>query len=249
MFGLNVVAAEEANRIGQAWLAATSRRSKIELPKLTEAVMSREHLRQIEKMTQTKAAPAIKQHLTHLKMLLDWMVTDQIIPTNPEARSTLSHEGKHCACREDAKVLFDSIKPTQIVALRGRALIAATVYAVARVSAVPAMKVEEYYANGKKCRVKPHEKGGRFHEVPVHHKAEEHLGAYIEAAGLQFDKKGPLFRSSRGRSGKLTELALTRECIADGQATSERSGLDFEALQSLVQSNGHHRPHDRSQDD
>src|SRR5262245_46417947 len=37
----------------------------------------------IEELTQTKAAPTVKQHLAALKMLLDWMVTGHIIETNP----------------------------------------------------------------------------------------------------------------------------------------------------------------------
>jgi len=144
------------------------------------------------------------------------MVTGQIIPTKPASavrgpKHIVTRGKTPCFSPEDAKTLFDSIKPTNIVALRDRALIAVMVYPFARISAVLAMKVDDYYANGKKWRVRLHEKGGKFHEVPVHHKAEVYLDAYIEAAGLQFDKKGPLFRSSRGRSGKLTKNALRRE--------------------------------------
>jgi integrase len=73
------------------------------------------------------------------------------------------------------------------------------------------MKVNDYYANGKKWRVRLHEKGGKFHEVPVHHKAEKYPDAYIEAEGIVFEKKGPLFRSSRGKSGKLNKNPLRRE--------------------------------------
>jgi hypothetical protein len=36
--------------------------------------------------------------------------------------------------------------------------------------------------------------------VPVHHKAEEYLDAYIEAVGIAGDRKGALFRTTRGRS-------------------------------------------------
>ena len=46
--------------------------------------------------------------------------------------------------------------------------------------------------------------------MPVHHKAEEYLDAYIAAAGLAEQKKSPLWRKGRGRSGKLQEKALTR---------------------------------------
>jgi hypothetical protein len=31
------------------------------------------------------------------------------------------------------------------------------------------MKVEDYYANGRRYWFRLHEKGGKFHEVPAHH--------------------------------------------------------------------------------
>ena len=59
--------------------------------------------------------------------------------------------------------------------------------------------------------------------MPVQHKLEEYLDAYIEAAGgtdlfpFEVSSKGrvtkrqPLFRSSRGRSGKLTSNRMSRQ--------------------------------------
>ncbi len=46
--------------------------------------------------------------------------------------------------------------------------------------------------------------------MPVHHTLEEHLDSYIEAAGIEGDKKGWLFRSAVGKTGKLTEQPLDR---------------------------------------
>jgi integrase/recombinase XerD len=42
--------------------------------------------------------------------------------------------------------------------------------------------------------VRLHEKGGKHHELPVHHKAEEYLDAYIKAAGIGGEKGTPLWR-------------------------------------------------------
>ncbi len=53
------------------------------------------------------------------------------------------------------------------------------VYTFARVSAVAGMNVEDYYQQGKRWSVRLHEKGGKHHELPVNHKAEEYLDAYL----------------------------------------------------------------------
>ena len=48
------------------------------------------------------------------------------------------------------------------------------------------------------------------HELPAHHNLEAYLDAYLEAAGIRDDKKGPLFRSARGRTGALTDHRMNR---------------------------------------
>ena len=73
-----------------------------------------------------------------------------------------------------------------------------------------AMKVEDYYPQGKRWWLRLHEKGGKHHEMPAHHNAEEYLDAYVEAAGIAEDqKKGPLFRTARSarRSSSPTKRA------------------------------------------
>jgi hypothetical protein len=66
-------------------------------------------------------------------------------------------------------------------------------YSFARVSAVVKLKSDDYYHNGARRRLRPHEKGGKEHEMPVHHMLEEMLNKYIVAAGLQ--RGQPLFES------------------------------------------------------
>jgi integrase/recombinase XerD len=63
---------------------------------------------------------------------------------------------------------------------------------------------------GKRWWLRLNEKGGKYHEMPVHHTLEEYLDTYIRAAGIGEDKKGPLFRSAVGRTGQLTNLPLAR---------------------------------------
>jgi integrase/recombinase XerD len=96
---------------------------------------------------------------------------------------------------DQARRLLDSIDTTTIVGLRDRALIGVMVYSFARIGAVVAMNIDDYFQSGKRWWVRLHEKGGKRHEVPCHHNAEAYLDAYIEAADIGTEKKTPLFRS------------------------------------------------------
>jgi integrase len=71
------------------------------------------------------------------------------------------------------------------------------------------MRVEDYFQNGKRWWIRLHEKGGKRHEVPAHHNAEAYLDAYMEAAGIRDQKKGPLFRSA-DRHRRLTLNPMNR---------------------------------------
>ena len=47
--------------------------------------------------------------------------------------------------------------------------------------------------------------------MPAHHLAQEYVDAYLEAAELGADRKGPLFRSCAvGRQDLLEDRAMTR---------------------------------------
>jgi hypothetical protein len=61
-------------------------------------------------------------------------------------------------------------------------------------------QVKDYFPKGKRYWFGLHEKGGKYHEVPAHHLAEEFLDAYIEMAGISDEPKSPLWRTTRGRS-------------------------------------------------
>ena len=184
----------------------------------------------VEQLQARLAAPSVKQHLAAVRMLFDWLVTGQVVSVNPAASvkgpKYVVKKGKTLVLSvDDARTLLDSIKTEHkdrhgkktplLIGLRDRALIATMVYSFARISAVLSMRVEDYYANGKRWWIRLHEKGGKFHEVPVHHKAEEYLDAYLKASGIGPDAKSPLFRSLGGRSQTLTELPLRRNNALD----------------------------------
>jgi integrase len=94
--------------------------------------------------------------------------------------------------------------------LRDRAIIAVMTYTFARVGAVVALTVEDYYAQKKRWWLRLREKNGKVNEMPCHHKLESYLDVYIEAAGIEGDRKGPLFRAAIGKTKKLGEGAMSR---------------------------------------
>jgi integrase len=70
--------------------------------------------------------------------------------------------------------------------------------------------VEDYFANGKRWWVRLHEKGGKQHEMPAHHKLEAFIDEYLEAAGIGAASKSPLFRAAIGRAGTLSLRGMNR---------------------------------------
>lgn len=143
--------------------------------------------------------PTVKQHLAAIRMMFDWMVTGGFLPFNPAASvrgpKYVVKKGKTPVLTvEEARLLLDSIDLSDLSGLRDRALLGVMVFSFARVSAVVGMNVEDYYQQGKRCWLRLQEKGGKQHEVPVHHNAEEYLDAYIAAAGIEKEKGSPLWR-------------------------------------------------------
>ena len=161
--------------------------------------------------------PTVKQHLAAIRMLFDWLVTGQIVPVNPASSvrgpKYVVRRGKTPVLRaEQARQLLDSIDTRSLIGLRDRALIGVMVYSFARVSAVIGMRVGDYYLNGKRWWIRLQEKGGKRHEVPAHHNAEAYLDAYLEAAGINLQKKSPLFRTIN-KYRRLTDSPMYRSDV------------------------------------
>jgi site-specific recombinase XerD len=169
----------------------------------------------IEALGKDFEKPTVKQHLAAIRTLFDWLVTDQVVATNPthavRGPKHVVKTGKTTVLdAEQARLLLDGIDTSTLVGLRDRALISIMTFAFARIGAVVAMRVEDYYPKGKRWWVRLHEKGGKRHEMPAHHTLEAYLDTYIEAAGISDDGTTPLFRSAAGRTGALTERPMNR---------------------------------------
>jgi integrase/recombinase XerD len=169
----------------------------------------------IEELGKLRSAPTVKQHLACIRMLFDWLVTGQVTASNPAhsvrgPRHSVIKGATTVMSSQEATELLKSIDVSHVVGLRDRALIGVMVYAFARVSAVVGLEVADYFLFKKRWRLRLHEKGGKVDEMGCHHKLEEYLDAYIAAAGIATDKKGPLFRAAISRTGKVSDRPVSR---------------------------------------
>ncbi len=172
----------------------------------------------IEGLQDTLSAPSIKQQLASIRMLFDWLVTGQVISTNPATSvrgpAYSAKSGKTpVLSAEEARQLLDSVDISHVVGLRDRAVIALMVYTFARVGAMVKMRVEDYYPQQKRWWVRLHEKGGKRHEMPAHHNLETYLDEYIIEAGIAEDKKGFLFRTAIGRTKQLSDRGMCQQDV------------------------------------
>lgn len=169
----------------------------------------------IEQLQAERSAPTVKQHLACIRMLFNWLVTGQVIPTNPAhsvrgPRHSVSKGATAVISSVEARELLDSMDASTVVGLRDRAIVAVMAFTFARVSAVVGLKVEDYYPQKKRWWLRLREKNGKVNEMPCHHKLEAYLDEYLAAAGGKADRKGPLFRAAIGRTGQLSPRPLSR---------------------------------------
>src|SRR3984893_11846475 len=125
----------------------------------------------IEAGTRELAAPSVKQRLTAIRHLFDWLVPRQGVPVNPAAsvrgpRHVLTSGQTPVLDPAEARALLDSIDMSSVVGLRDRALIGLMVYSFARIGAALGMAVEDVFtrhdgygcgcakraASGTRCR-------------------------------------------------------------------------------------------------
>jgi integrase/recombinase XerD len=131
-----------------AWLDAAGVLALVDIEPLHVATY-------IEALQERMAKPTVKQHLAAIRMLFDWLVTGGVLASNP---ATSVRGPKHVIKRgktpvlttDQARVLIETIDTSTLVGLRDRALIGVMTYAFARIGAVVSMRVEDYFANGKR---------------------------------------------------------------------------------------------------
>lgn len=187
----------------------------------------------IEQLGRMYAPATVKQNLAALRQLFDWLVVGQVLRSNPAAavrgpKQVVKTGKTPVLTAEEARHLLDSIDPATLIGLRDRALLGLMVYGFARVSAALAMRVGDYYTQGKRSFFRLHEKGGKYLVIPAHHRAQAWTDEYIDRAGLATDPKGPLFPSAGRRRGsdRLTRRAMDRtDALKMIKRRAQRAGL------------------------
>ena len=155
--------------------------------------------------THPRSVPTVKQHLAAIRGAL-------VLAVNPAASVRgPKHVVTKGATPAETRALLDRIDTGTLVGLRDRALLSVLVYSFARVSAAVGMRRQDYFRQGTRGWLRLHEKGGKRHDVPAHHRAEEAVEAYLDAGGIE-DAKAPLFQSV-DRSGRLSGRPLARRAV------------------------------------
>jgi integrase/recombinase XerD len=172
----------------------------------------------IEQLGRRMKVSSVKQHLACIRMLFDWLVTGQVVPVNPAhsvrgPRHSVSRGVTPVLSSEEATALLTGMNISTVVGLRDRAIIAVMTYTFARVGAVVALNVEDYYSQKKRWWLRLSEKNGKLNEMPCHHKLEQYLDAYIQEADIEDDRKEPLFRAAIGKTKQLSEGRMSRKDV------------------------------------
>jgi integrase/recombinase XerD len=167
----------------------------------------------VEQLGRTHSKPTVKQHLAAVRMLFDWLVTGQVVPSNPAhavrgPKYSVKKGKTPVLAADEMGELLASIDTDTLLGLRDRALIGLMGYTFARVSAAVGMTVKDYYVQKRRGWVRLHEKGGKVTELPCHHNLEQFLEEWISASGLAGEPDASLFPTLRhGRLTGRTPLA------------------------------------------
>lgn len=186
----------------------------------------------VEELGRSHSVPTVKLRLAAIRHLFDWMVTGQIMPTNPahsvRGPAYSTKKGKTPVLTpQEARQLLDSIPVDTMAGKRDRALIGLMTYSFARIGAALSMEVRDVFVQNRRYWVRLHEKGGKLHEMPCHHSLETYLDAYIEAGGLRDQPRSPLFRTISRGTGLLSETPLPQaNAYAMIQRRAEKAGID-----------------------
>lgn len=172
--------------------------------------------------------PTIKLRLAGLRMLFNALVRAQVLRISPVAvvkgpRHTVTKGKTPILGGDEAAQLLASIDTSTLIGLRDRAIMSAMAYTFARIGSIVALECRHVFYQQRRLWLRLSEKGGKSHDVPCHHRFEEDLLAWIEAAGLDLDSDAPLFQSfTWNAAAHFTDGAAGRNCDDTSDDTDEQ---------------------------
>ncbi|WP_226893891.1 tyrosine-type recombinase/integrase [Nisaea sediminum] len=184
----------------------------------------------IEMLTEIRQPQTVKLHLAAIRMLYDWFVIQQVVPSNPTSpvkgpRYSIRVGKTPVLTAAEARQLLDSIETDTLIGLRDRALISFMLYTFARVSAAVGVNIGDLFAEGGHTWVRLREKGGKDHVMPLHPELEADIGAYLGVVPTSVVNM-PLFRAMDRRGGIFSGRRLDRrDAWAIVQRRRKASGL------------------------
>ena len=103
--------------------------------------------------THPGSVPTVKQHLAAIRVLCDWLVVHQVLPSNPAAsvrgpKHVVTKGATPVLTPAETRELLDRIDTGTLVGLRDRALVSVMVFSFARVSAAVGMRRQDYFRQG-----------------------------------------------------------------------------------------------------
>lgn len=161
-------------------------------------------------------APATKKlQLSAIRHFFDVLVTRHVVVLNP----ALSVRGERLQLIEgktpeitipQARKLKNSIDVGNVVGLRDQAIIGILIYTAARVGAVSKLRRGDFFDLGDQYCLRFCEKSGKSREIPVRYDLRKFIWDYLNAGAMQCsDKSSPLFRTTIGKTKRLTQGNMT----------------------------------------
>jgi site-specific recombinase XerC len=171
-----------------------------------------------EVLQTTAAKPTVKLHLAAIRMLFDWLVIGQVLVVNPahavRGPKHVVRRGKTPVLTEEqARRLLEGLDTSTLVGQRDRALIGVMTYAFARIGAVVAMRVEDYYrrASGGGCAcTRKAVSGTRCRRTTSSRPSSTSISPRQASATTAKPPSSSLFRPAVGKTGVLTDKPMNR---------------------------------------
>ncbi len=158
--------------------------------------------------------PSKKLHMSAIRGFFDVLVLRHVCLLNPALsvrteRYTVMEGKTPEITSEQARQLLNSIKPSSLIAIRDKAVIATLIFTAVRAGAVASLRIGDFVDESNQFSLRFREKGGKQRSIPVRHDLETWLLEYLDILGYGAQpKESPLIRSMT-RKGTYSENGIS----------------------------------------